>query len=125
MLLNMIHIQFLMSLRLNHISPICVIYDRYVDKYGLSLLLYVSVTVSKEATMGSQKSEKFRELAENRTNAILDKIRVLGNLANKSRYEYTSEEINQVFRALENELKKTKDKFLDNSNSDAKKFRFK
>jgi hypothetical protein len=81
--------------------------------------------VSKEATMGSQKSEKFRELAENRTNAILDKIRVLGNLANKSRYEYTSEEINQVFRALENELKKTKDKFLDNSNSDAKKFRFK
>lgn len=75
--------------------------------------------------MGSQKSDKFRELAENRTNAILDKIRVLGNLANKSRYEYTTDEINQVFRELENELKRTKEKFLDNSKSDTKKFRFK
>jgi len=51
--------------------------------------------------MGKKKfdnpRERFLEVAEARTNAILDKIRVLGHCSNKSLYSYTQEEINKIF----------------------------
>ena len=65
--------------------------------------------------MGKKKfdnpRERFLEVAEARTNAILDKIRVLGHCSNKSLYSYTQEEINKIFKTIEEELNLTKDKF--------------
>ena len=57
------------------------------------------------------RKEKFRRIVSKRTNEIIDKIRILGNCANKSAYEYSEEDINRVFRAIEAELKTTKSKF--------------
>lgn len=59
------------------------------------------------------KYEKFRRLAENRTNKIIDMIRLLGNLSSKSTYEYSDKDINKIFTSIEKELKIAKVKFSD------------
>lgn len=51
------------------------------------------------------KREKFIRLAEKRTNAVLDKIRILGNCSNPYAYEYIDADVREIFSAIENELK--------------------
>ncbi|WP_029319265.1 hypothetical protein [Butyrivibrio sp. AE3004] len=58
-----------------------------------------------------EKSERFKRVAEGRTNKIIDQIRLLGNCANKSNYEYSEEDIRKIFSAIENELRLTKAKY--------------
>lgn len=58
-----------------------------------------------------EKAERFKRVAENRTNRIIDQIRLLGNCANKSNYEYSDEDIKKIFLAIEIELKETKLKY--------------
>lgn len=55
--------------------------------------------------------ERFLEVGESRTNAVLNKIRVLGHCSNKSLYNYTPEEINKIFKTIQDELDHTKAKF--------------
>lgn len=59
------------------------------------------------------KYEKFKRLAENRTNKIIDMIRLLGNLSVKSTYEYSEKDIAKIFTSIEKELKIAKLKFSD------------
>lgn len=59
----------------------------------------------------ARKREAFRKLAEKRTNAILEKVRILGNLANRSAYEYSEDEVRKIFSAIDEELRATKAKF--------------
>ena len=58
------------------------------------------------------RHDRFRRIASKRTNDILEKIRILGNLSNKSSYECTEEEINKVFSEIEKQLKLAKCRFL-------------
>ncbi len=58
------------------------------------------------------KRDRFVRLAEARTNKILEMMRLLGNCSSKSNYEYTDEDVRQIFNALEKELKNTKNRFL-------------
>lgn len=58
-----------------------------------------------------EKAERFRRVAEGRTNKIIGQIRLLGNCANRSNYEYTDEEVRKIFSAIEAELKETKAKY--------------
>ena len=67
------------------------------------------------------KDERFQRLAEQRVNAILDKFRLLGQLSNKSNYEYTDEQVELIFKALQKELNATKAKFR-NGTKDRKRF---
>jgi len=57
------------------------------------------------------KKEKFKRLADYRTNEILKKIKVLGNCSNKSAYEYTEEDINKIFSAIDKKTREMKAKF--------------
>jgi hypothetical protein len=59
----------------------------------------------------TDKSEKFRRVAERRTNAVLESLRVLGNCSNRSTYEYDEAEVRKIFSAIERELRDTKAKF--------------
>ena len=59
-----------------------------------------------------EKAERFKRVAEGRTNKIIEQIRLLGNCANRSNYEYSDEEVKKIFSAIENELKVTKSKYL-------------
>ena len=69
----------------------------------------------------SNNRERFIVLAEARTNAILHKIKVLGNCSNKNLYDYSEEEVKKIFNALQKTLDETRNKFL----SHTKKAKFK
>jgi hypothetical protein len=58
------------------------------------------------------KREAFVRLAEKRTNAVIDKIRVLSNCANPYAYEYTDDDVRRIFDAIEKELKAARTKFV-------------
>jgi hypothetical protein len=55
--------------------------------------------------------EKFKRLATKRVNAALKAIQLIGNLSNKSNYDYSDEDVHRVFRALQNELNTCRKKF--------------
>ena len=55
--------------------------------------------------------ERFKRVAETRTNAILDKLRVLGNLSNRQMYGYSEKDINKIFLAINKQVKEVKAKF--------------
>jgi hypothetical protein len=61
--------------------------------------------------MTESKHDAFRRLAEKRTNAVIDKIRVLSNCSNPYAYEYDEEEVRKLFAAVERELKIARAKF--------------
>ena len=61
--------------------------------------------------MEETKHERFKRLAEARTGRILDTLDLIGNLANTSFYEYSEEEIESIFNAIENAAKVNKAKF--------------
>ena len=50
------------------------------------------------------KHEKFKRLAETRTNKALKSIELLENLANTSNYDYTREDYRKILTALRNAL---------------------
>jgi hypothetical protein len=62
-------------------------------------------------TDNETKHERFRRIASKRTNDVIDRIRILGNCANRSSYEYADAEVNKIFSEIENQLKLTKLKF--------------
>ena len=61
--------------------------------------------------MSESRQEKFKRLATYRTNEVLKKLRILGNLSNKSNYDYSGEEISKIFSAIDTQLKTIKAKF--------------
>lgn len=62
--------------------------------------------------MTENKRERFVRIVENRTNKILDMLRLLANCANRSNYEYDDDDIKQIFAAIDKEVKATKNAFL-------------
>jgi len=59
------------------------------------------------------KRERFKRIAENRTNKIINMIDLLGNCSNKNNYEYTDEDIKSIFNAIESSLRMSKMKFAE------------
>ena len=57
------------------------------------------------------KREKFVRLAEARTNKIISMLQLLGNCSNTNTYEYTSQDVDKIFVAIENEVRDAKRKF--------------
>ena len=69
------------------------------------------------------KEERFQRLTEQRVNAILDKLRLLGQLSNRSNYHYTDAQVELIFKSIQKELFATKAKFR-NGTKDRKRFSF-
>jgi len=69
----------------------------------------------------SVRKENFRRIAEKRTNRIISMIETLGNLSNKSYYDYTEKEIELIFSAIETALEEERKKFKTNTKQ--KKFK--
>jgi hypothetical protein len=59
----------------------------------------------------NQRRERFKRLAEYRTNEVLKRLKVLGNCANRSAYKYSEDDINKIFSEIEKTVKDTKAKF--------------
>lgn len=50
-------------------------------------------------------------------------IQLLGNCSNRQSYEYTDKDIDEIFSAIEKELKITRKKFSDNNGTEHKLFK--
>lgn len=74
----------------------------------------------KESKISQNKRERFKKLAEYRTNEVLKKLKVLGNCANKSAYEYTDEEVGKIFYEIERKVKEIKSKFSSGKHKEFK-----
>ena len=57
------------------------------------------------------KHEKFVRIATNRTQRILDSLRILGNCANTQTYEYTKEEVEKIFKSIRVAMEEVRHKF--------------
>ena len=75
----------------------------------------------KRVNNNETPEERFKRVAEARTNAVLDKVRVLGNVSNRQIYGYSEEDIDKIFTAINKQLKKVRAKF----NSGKKEGKFK
>lgn len=58
-----------------------------------------------------QKVERFKRLATQRTNSVLQRTRVLGNCANRGAYEYSEADISKIFSEIDRLFKETKARF--------------
>jgi len=68
--------------------------------------------------MQESKREKFVRLAENRTNKVLEMIRLIGNLSNKTVYDYSPQDVEKIFKAIETETALAKKQFTDIGGTD-------
>ncbi len=57
------------------------------------------------------KAEKFIRLGEYRINKAIDAISRIENLANRSSYDYTPEQVEAMFSVLESKVAEVKEKF--------------
>ena len=55
--------------------------------------------------------ERFKRLGTLRTNAVLRRLKVLGNCANRQAYQYTEDDVDRIFLEIERKLKEVKAKF--------------
>ncbi len=60
---------------------------------------------------GASKREKFRTLAENRTNKALEAISRIGNLSNRQIYEFEEAEVRKIVRALKDAVNEVENRF--------------
>jgi hypothetical protein len=65
----------------------------------------------------SAKRDNFIRLAEGRVTRAIDSIRVIGNLSNRSNYEYTEEDSKRIIDALQREVNELKVQFKPKANT--------
>ena len=61
--------------------------------------------------MKETRRQRFRRLAIYRTNAVLEKLRVLENLSNRINYDYTDDEVKKIFLTIDKRVKEARNKF--------------
>ncbi len=71
----------------------------------------------------SQRRLKFAELATKRVNKATQAIRVIGNLSNKSNYEYTDQDVRSIIRELNAAVADVKRRFSSGNSADSDNFR--
>jgi len=65
----------------------------------------------EQANKNETPEQRFKRIAEVRTNAVLDRLRILGNLSNRQMYSYTEEDIDKIFSAINKQIKEVRAKF--------------
>lgn len=90
-----------------------------------------NVTMTAEEMQGEPaakenetKAEKFIRIGEYRMNKAVDAIGRLENLANRSSYEYTREQVDAMFQALEGRVAEVKARFTPKKEAESKTFSF-
>lgn len=66
---------------------------------------------------------KFVELAEKRVSRAISTMRLIGNLSNRSNYDFSEEEGRKIIKALQREVDALKTRFGDVGNSSETEFK--
>lgn len=69
------------------------------------------------------KREKFVHLAEARVNKTLKDLQLVGNISNRSAYEFTDADVRKIFSALQKGLESAKARFSREGDSGGGEFR--
>ena len=59
----------------------------------------------------AEDREKFVDLAKKRVSRALKDIQLIGNLSNRSNYDYTEEDVAKIMKALSDEVSACRKKF--------------
>lgn len=78
---------------------------------------------NKYPNMSDKKREKFKTLAENRVNTILKNLRLIGNLSNKSNYEYSESDLTKINAAIMREFRAMKERYQSGGKKENDKFK--
>ena len=83
-------------------------------------------TVGADTTKQAQpdKSARFKEKAENQASKVMAEIEKLQKLSNKKYYTYSTEQINELFGAIQSALDETKATFTTTNAEKKKLFTF-
>ena len=73
--------------------------------------------------MSESDRDKFVRLANSRVNKVIRSIRTIGNLSNRSNYSYTDDDVEKIFRALQEELKRCRRRFSREGSDSRVEFR--
>ena len=68
------------------------------------------------------KREKFVRLAETRTNKIINMLQLLGNCSNTSAYDYSQQDVDKIFTAIENEVREAKKRYNKTESKKSSRF---
>jgi hypothetical protein len=90
--------------------------------------MLIAYTASRtiQTTSGAlvrNKRDKFIELAEARVNKTLKDLQLIGNLSNRSAYEFTETDIRKIFSALQKSLDTAKARFTRDADSSGGEFK--
>lgn len=77
----------------------------------MSYIEATSKTYYEQGRSMRDKRKKFVELAEARVTRAISQIRLVGNLSNRSAYEFNDEDVRKIFRALQKEIDTAKSRF--------------
>jgi hypothetical protein len=58
-----------------------------------------------------EKLEKFERLAQKRVSDVMNRLRLIGNLSDKRNYSFTTEHVQEMFEAIDSELRVAKSRF--------------
>ncbi len=83
-------------------------YNIFLTLYSTLLKYYVSM--SNILPMNA-KRHKFIELANNRVNRAIKDLRLIGNLSNRSAYEYSEQDVKQIIQVLQRETESIRARF--------------
>ena len=67
--------------------------------------------------------EKFKRLAEQRVTKVLKQIKLVGNLSNRSNYEYSDGDVKKIYRAIKGALDEMKARFDSKGNASDEQFK--
>ena len=73
--------------------------------------------------MESEKAKRFKRVASNRVEKVLQSIQNLEKCSNKTNYEYTQAEVEKMIKAIKDELRILESSFR-NSNKKNESFKF-
>lgn len=69
------------------------------------------------------RRKKFVELAEKRVTKAIHAIQLIGNLSNRSNYEYTDADAKKILKALDDEVKALRGRFAKGSGPSEPQFK--
>ena len=70
------------------------------------------------------KRERFKKVAGNRVQRLLDTLALLSNCSNKNNYEYSVEDVKLMFTEIDRALRQTKEAYNSKLSKENNKFKF-
>ena len=64
-----------------------------------------------EQNKNETPEERFKRIASQRTNDVLERLRILGNCSNRQTYAYNEKDVKAIFAAIEKKVREVRQQF--------------